>query len=69
MLQRSREYQDQHDEPPLNHHKRNFQSASKCDQQEWKSASKPMTNTLKGITRDELRLVCVAQSGHCMICI
>ena len=46
-----------------------FHGASKRGQKEWKSASKPMGNISKGTSRDDLRLVCVRQCGHCMICI
>ena len=49
--------------------KKNFHSASKRGQKEWKSTSKPIGNISKGTSRDHLRLVCVRQCGHCMICI
>ena len=49
--------------------KMNFRSASKRGQKEWKSASKPMENISKGTSRADLRLVCVRQCGHCIICI
>ena len=49
--------------------KKNFHSASKRGEKEWKSASKPMGNISKETSRDDLRLVCVRQCGHCMICI
>ena len=49
--------------------KKNFHSASKRCQKEWKSASKPMGIILKETSRDDLRLACVRQCGHCMICI
>ena len=49
--------------------KKKFHSASKRGQKERKSASKPMGNISKGTSRGDLRLVCVRQCGHCMICI
>ena len=49
--------------------KKNFHGTSKRGQKELKSASKPMGNISKGISRDDLRLEYVRQCGHCMICI
>ena len=40
-----------------------------CGRKKWKSASKPLGIISKGTSRDDLRLVCVRQCGHCMICI
>ena len=69
-LPRSRGYQDQRDETPQNHHKRRiFTVLQSVVKKEWKSASKPMGNISKGTSRDDLRLVCVRQCGHYMICI
>ena len=48
---------------------KNFHNASKHGQKKWRSASKSMGNILKGTSRNDLRLVCVRQCGHCMICI
>ena len=49
--------------------KRNLNNALRHDQEEWKSGSKSMANTLKGIIRDHGRIVCVIQSGDVMICV
>ena len=49
--------------------KEEFSQCFKAWSKKWKSASKPMGNILKETSRDYLRLACVRQCRHCMICI